>query len=212
MLHMPIRLDDHPFDWSSWVAEKADSVLGEACTLVDLLRQTNFELDEAGREEFARFLRAIIYDAANLSSFGHENMDFWSEQWVKLMFVEGHDRFLEFQNRIGDQARNDDPPLRWPLSFQEVFDVLDEAQRHLSQPGLERTQVRGSVLSAGRSLMGITLQDPRAIGDKLIDLVDDETVHGRVSWPDFIRSADFLIDQGREVLLEKAERAREPWV
>lgn len=208
---MPIHSDERPFDMAAWVAEKADSVLAQACRLVDWFRAADLELCQADRDRIARALHAVIYDAAKLSAFGHENMDFWSDEWVNLMFTQGHDRFLEFQQRARDHELRDQPPLAWPLSFQKVLDLLDETKELLADPDEYREDVRGGVLTAGRSLMQTGLRRPRAIGDKLVDAVDDEAVRATISWSDFIRVSRRLIEEGKEALLQEAERSCQPW-
>jgi len=96
---MPIYTEECPHDMNRWVAEKADSVLSEACKIVDWFREMSLELSESDRDRIVQALYRLIFDAAKLSSFGNENMDCWSGEWVELMFAQGYDRFLEFQQR-----------------------------------------------------------------------------------------------------------------
>lgn len=98
---MAITSSESPHDMSRWVAEKADCVLEEACKIGDILRKNNVTLSEFDEAEFSQALRSIIFDAAKLSSFGHENMKSWSNEWVDLMLDQGRDRFFEFQKRVG---------------------------------------------------------------------------------------------------------------
>lgn len=208
---MPIHSDEYPYDMAAWVVEKADSVLEHACRIVDWFRRMDLELSQYDREEVAQELASLLGHAAKLSAFGHENVDYWSDSWVGLMFTQGHDRFLEWQQRADAQVPNDVPPLEWPLSIQRVIDLIDETESVLRTGSDNKTLVREHVQKTGKALIESRLEGTKPVGHQLLDLIDSQVVHATLSWSDFIRECDAVLVAGRESFVEEAESSLEPW-
>lgn len=208
---MPIHSDEFPYDMAAWVAEKADAVLRGACRVVDWFRQMDLELSELDSEEISEELTSLIYYAAKLSAFGHENTNAWSGEWAALMSAQGHDRFLEFQQRACGEVPTDMPPSEWPLPIQRVIDLIDETASMLQRDVDDRSLVREHVLRTGNALVQSRLQGSSWFGNSLLELIDDQAVHAAISWSDFIRECDALLAPARESFVQQAEKSLEPW-
>lgn len=204
---MAITSSENPHDMSRWVAEKADSVLEETCKIVDILRRNNVTLSEFDELEFSQALRSIIFDAAKLSSFGHENMESWSNEWVDLMLKQGRDRFLEFQMRARREIPNDSPPQKWPLSVQRVIDLFNEVENSLNIG--DKSEARNQILENGRELLKSKFENVQRVGNKLLQLVDDQAVNTNLSWDGFVQKVNMLIKTEREKFTQEMEKSKE---
>lgn len=204
---MAITSSESPHDMSRWVAEKADCVLEETCKIGDILRRNNVTLSELDELEFSQSLRSIIFDAAKLSSFGHENMESWSNEWVDLMLKQGQDRFLEFQKRARGEVPNDKPPQKCPLSVQRVIDLFSEVENSLEIG--DKSEARNQILESGRELLKSKFENAKRVGNKLLQLVDDQAVSANLSWDGFIQEVSIIIKTEREKFTQAQEKPKE---
>ncbi|MDH5506593.1 MAG: hypothetical protein OEZ02_05190, partial [Anaerolineae bacterium] len=51
-----------------------------------------------------------------------------------------------------------------------------------------------------------------SIGDKLKDLIDDQTVHVRINWQEFCQRVLDVVHAGRNLVLEEGELSIKPWI
>jgi len=74
-----------------------------------------------------------------------------------------------------------------------------------------KTLVRQQVLRIGKELLKSKFEHARHIGNGLLELVDDQAVRATISWSDFIRESNALVQTGRESFLEQMERTLKSW-
>jgi hypothetical protein len=187
-------------DMSRWIAEKADHTLEAACRLADWLRENELQLSTSDRQDIRLQLRAIIFDAAKLSAFGHENIQCWSGEWVDLMFEQGYDRYIEFHRHASREVSNDTPPAQLPLSIQNIIDLLNELEDIVESDTSDRTLARSRIARVADEFLKSKLETARQMGDGLKDLIDDQVVHMRISWDEFINECRTLIRKERDSL------------
>jgi hypothetical protein len=166
------------------------------------------EFDQTG---LAQALFSVIYDASKISASARGKTALWSPKWAKLMFSQGHDRFLEFRQRIDQQISADEPPLEWPITIQSIFDRISDLESLLGIDTDEKTLVRGQIVEFGRDLRSSKIDEVRRIGDKLLELVDDQSVRATISWAEFLRNVRTLLEGEEQTLTQALKKAAKPF-
>ena len=209
---MAITTDERPFDMKGWVSEKSDSVLSEACRIVDWLRHMAPEMSQRDSEQLRDSLHPLIFNAAKLFCFGHENINAWSVEWAEVMFEQGYERFLEFQECVTGRVLIDTPASRWRLSVQRVFDRFGEMERCLAQStDEEKSFVRSDVLSFANWLRDSEFSFLYDGAGKMLELLDQEAFMGTITWQNFVRTCSELIEAERRAFCQWVEDTCDPW-
>lgn len=197
-------------DMSNWVAEKADHTLQKACKMVDWFRKANLDISRDKKDEIVQALFATIYDSAKLVGYAHENLQAWSRDWVELMFSQGTARYDEYMQRVNQLVPNETPPAKYPLFVQDVFENFEQLAKSLSEES-NKTLIRQTVLTSGKKLKTLNDEKLRSLGDKLLDLVDEQSVHARISWEEFVSEVKFTLEYAKEQLEKFAGEQLQSW-
>lgn len=208
---MTITTDERPYDMANWVSEKADSVLSNACHLADWLRHA--KIDDAEKDRIGQFLYQIIDQVVTISAFGHENLDGLTDQsqtWVKLMLYQGHERFIEFQGLVKKKLLMNIQPSEWPISIQRTIDLFSKVEELIITNPDDKTQIRAQVAELGRNLQNTQFGDAQQIGDKLLELIDQQSHLANISWDKFVQKCSLLIQTEQSRFINQAEKYLEP--
>ncbi len=190
---------------SSWVAEKADHTLEAACKLVEWFRERKSVLSRTDRDEAQSLLMTIIGDSAKLAAFGHENMDCYTAEWVDLMLCQGSDRYVEFRQRLSRQVPNATPPLNRLRPSEIILGTLDELHVLLKSDIDDISLARHEILQQARFLLQTANPVAHGVGNRLLDLVDEQVVYARITWPELVAECIDMIEQGHADFLEQAQ-------
>ena len=202
--------EKQPIDMTSWVAEKADHTLEDACKMADWFRKTNLEVTSFEKDEIAQALFSVIYDSEKLSSFAHGNPQSWNRDWVELMFSQGSERFHEYMQRVNQLVPNETPPAKYPTSVQNIFDIFDELTKYMQDED-DKTSIRQAVVKLGDKLLHLKDEKLKDFGDKLLNLVDDQSVNAKMSWKHFILEVKPMLKFALERFGTYAERQLQSW-
>ncbi len=210
---MAIHSDNRPDekDVSFWLEEKSDTVLRDACGLVDVFRKNKKNLTEGDLDKAGGFLFNLIYDAVKVVSFAHEKDQMWSREWVDLMFQQGSERYAEFNQRLTGEISVDVPPLKYPISIHKSLDLLDDIENAIRENEADKSFVRGRIVENSNALSKINRKVVMSIADKLKDLVDEQAVHVRIDWQEFCNQVLFIIQNGRSEVIEEGEMSIKSW-
>ena len=156
--------------------------------MADWFAKANLDISRDKKDEIVQALFATIYDSAKLVGYAHGNLQAWSRDWVELMFSQGTARYDEYMQRVNRLVPNETPPAKYPLFIQDVFENLEELGNSLSEES-NKTIVRQNVLAVGKKLKALDDERLRRFGDKFFDLVDEQSVHVRISWEEFVQGA-----------------------
>ena len=112
--------------------------------------------------------------------------------------------------RVNRLVPNETPPAKYPLFVQEVFANFEELAKSLSEE-TNKTLIRQTVLTSGKKLKTLDDDKLRSLGDKLLDLVDEQSVHARISWEEFDSSVKFTLEFAKEQLEKFADEQLQSW-
>ena len=210
---MTIHSDNRPNekDVSYWLEEKSDSVLREACLLVDLFRKNAKSLPKDELKEASGLLSSLIADTTKIVAFAHEADQMWSYEWIDLMFHQGSERYIEFNQRITGEISIDVPPLKYPPSIHKSLELLDDIIITIRENEGDISYTRNRVLENSNELLKNKRKIAKSIGDSLKDLVDEQAVHVRIDWQEFCNQVLFIIQSGREKIIEEGEISIKSW-
>ncbi len=167
-----------------WVSEKSGSLLYFASSLSEKLQV--LKISEEEREDVARCLYHIIDYGASIKTFACDNDDCLKHPWVELMLEEGVERYEEFNAQASGLVSNEVPPKEWPSSLQRVVDAAAAMKEASRDVDLGRTMARETALECARALRATTAKKLCQLAESLEELVDQQTYHNNISWPDFL--------------------------
>lgn len=210
---MAIRSDNRPGeeDVSFWLEEKSDSVLCDACRLVDMFRLNKKNLPDDDLDKIARLLFNLIYDAVKVVAFAHEQDQIWSHQWVDLMFQQGSERYIEFNQRLTGQVSIDAPPLKYPLSIHKALNLLDDIENTIRENENDKSFIRGQILDNCNELLQIKRRVAISISNKLKNLIDEQAVYVKIDWQEFCKQVLLIVQNGRKEINEEGEISIKSW-
>lgn len=208
---MAINSAEFPYDMSAWVYEKSYKVLRKASLLVEWLHRNEGSLSAEDREEVEDALFHIVRNGAALLAFGCENTQAYSPEWVSVIAAQGRERLEEFSKLAAGRVPADTKPAEFPESAQRVLDLFSETIDLLRSPDTSRTLTRVKLIELGEMLTALRKKKDDFFvkaGDRLLELVDKQSFHASISWPDLVTAADALIEEARTKYLEAVERYR----
>jgi hypothetical protein len=205
---MAIKSDEFDHDMSGWVQEKSFNVLRRACGLADWLHKEDCPLPASEAERVSELVELTIYDAANLYKFGCENTKAPLKIWTDLLFSHGRVRLKEFSDVVSGKIPSDASPAEYPASVQEVLEELAAVRSAVGEENASITMARQKVTELGESLKDSRIAVLSDAGNKLLDLVDQQTYYATISWQSFVPECQRLIDETRQRYLDKMKRYR----